>query len=46
MVRRGTTGAEAARVIAEYRLSGLVVSDREGIPIAVIPGSQVLSLQP
>jgi CBS domain-containing protein len=46
MVRRGTTGAEAAREIAEYRLSGLVVSDREGIPIAVIPGSQVLSLQP
>ena len=44
MVRRGTTGAEAARVIAEYRLSGLVVADDQGVPIAVIPGSQVLSL--
>ena len=44
MVRRGTTGAEAARVIAEYRLSGLVVADDEGVPIAVVPGSQVLSL--
>ena len=28
MVRRETTGAEAARVIAEYRLSGLVVAQR------------------
>ena len=44
MVRRGTTGAEAARVIAEYRLSALVVADDEGVPIAVVPGSQVLSL--
>ena len=44
MVRRGTTGAEAARVIAEYRLSGLVVADDDGVPIAVVPGSQVLSL--
>ena len=44
MVRRGTTGAEAARVIAEYRLSGLVVADEAGVPIAVVPGSQVLSL--
>jgi CBS domain-containing protein len=43
-VRRATTGAEAARVIAEYRLSGLVVADDAGIPIAVIPGSQLLSL--
>ncbi len=43
-VVRATTGAEAARVIAEYRLSGLVVADANGIPIAVIPGSQLLSL--
>lgn len=43
-VTRATTGAEAARVIAEYRLSGLVVADEEGIPIAVIPGSQLLTL--
>ncbi len=44
MVRRATTGAEAARVIAEYRLSGLVVAGDDGVPIAVIPGSQILSL--
>ncbi len=43
-VQRATTGAEAARVVAEYRLSGLVVADEEGVPIAVIPGSQILSL--
>jgi CBS domain-containing protein len=43
-VRRETTGAEAARVIAEYRLSGLVVADDDGNPIAVIPGSQILGL--
>lgn len=43
-VRRSTTGAEAARVIAEYRLNGLVVTDEREVPIAVIPGSQVLGL--
>lgn len=43
MVRRETTGAEAARVIAEYRLSALVVAT-DGRPIAVIPGSQILGL--
>jgi CBS domain-containing protein len=44
IVRRETTGAEAARVIAEYRLSGLVVANDEGVPIAVVPGSQILGL--
>ena len=44
MVRKSTTGAEAARVIAEYRLSGLVVADADGVPIAVVPGSQLLGL--
>jgi CBS domain-containing protein len=43
-VVRATTGAEAARVVAEYRLSGLVVADDAGVPIAVIPGSQLLTL--
>ena len=43
-VSKQTTGAEAARVIAEYRLSGLVVADDDGVPIAVIPGSQLLTL--
>lgn len=41
---RETTGAEAARVVAEYRLSGLVVADEAGVPIAVVPGSQILGL--
>lgn len=39
-----TTGAEAARVVAEYRLPGLVVVGRDGAPHAVIPGSQILGL--
>jgi CBS domain-containing protein len=43
-VRRETTGAEAARVMAEYRLPGLVVANDSDVPIAVIPGSQLLSL--
>jgi CBS domain-containing protein len=43
-VRRSTTGAEAARVVAEYRLSGLVVTGDDEVPIAVVPGSQILSL--
>ena len=43
-VQRATTGAEAARVVAEYRLSGLVVAGEDGVPIAVIPGSQLLGL--
>jgi CBS domain-containing protein len=44
MVENSTTGAEAARVVAEYRLSGLVVAGDGGVPIAVVPGSQLLSL--
>ncbi|KRE63494.1 CBS domain-containing protein [Nostocoides sp. Soil756] len=43
-VARSTTGAEAARVVAEYRLSALVVADDAGDPIAVIPGSQLLAI--
>ncbi len=43
-VRRETTGAEAARVVAEYRLSAVVVADDSGEPIAVIPGSQLFGL--
>ena len=31
-------------MVAEYRLSGLVVAGDDGVPIAVIPGSQLLSL--
>lgn len=44
MVHRSTTGAEAARMIAEFRLNGIVVADGAGEPIAVVPGSQLLSL--
>lgn len=43
-VRRDTTGAEAARTIAEFRLSGLVVVGDDDVPVAVIPGSQLLSV--
>lgn len=40
-----TTGAlEAAELIAGYRLSGLIVADESGLPVAVVPGSQVLKL--
>ncbi len=43
-VSRETLGSEAARVIAEYRLPGLVVADDAGVPIAVVPGSQLLAV--
>lgn len=43
-VTRATTGAEAARVVAEYRLRALVVVGPDGTPDAVIPGSQLLGL--
>ncbi len=43
-VRRDTTGAEAVRVLAEYRFPGVVVADDVGVPIAVVPGSQLLAL--
>lgn len=43
-VTRGTTGAEAARLIAEFRLPGLVVADAAGAAQAVIPGSQLLGV--
>lgn len=39
-----TTGAEAARLIAEFRLPGLVVADAAGAAQAVIPGSQLLGV--
>lgn len=44
IVRRETSGAEAARVIAEYRFPGLVVGDDDGVPIAVVPSDQILAL--
>lgn len=44
MVTMATTGAEAARVVAGYRLSAVVVADEQGVPVQVIPGSQLLGL--
>lgn len=40
----GTDVLDAARVLAERRLPGLIVLDEEGRPYAVLPGSQVLRL--
>ncbi len=39
-----TTGAEAARLVAEFRLQGLVVVGREGLANAVIAANQILGL--
>jgi CBS domain-containing protein len=33
---------EAAKLIGERRLPGVVVVDHEGVPVTVLPGSQVL----
>lgn len=43
-VSRETGALDAARIIAQHRLAGLVVADEHGIPIAVVPGTQVLKL--
>jgi len=39
-----TTALEAAGLIAAYRLSALIVADADGLPVAVVPGTQVLKL--
>jgi CBS domain-containing protein len=41
---RDTTGAEAVHIAAEYRLSALAVLGPESLPIALLPGSQLLAL--
>ena len=43
-VTRTTTALRAAQVIAEHHLAGLIVADEAGVPVAVVPGSQVLKL--
>lgn len=43
-VRRDTTGAEAVKVMAEYRMHGVVVAGADAVPEVVIPGSQLLGL--
>lgn len=44
LVHRETTGAEAAKTVAEFRLSALVVANGQGEPIAVLAGSQLLAV--
>lgn len=39
-----TDALEAARILAVNRLPGLVVTDTDGSPYAVLPGSQVVRL--
>jgi CBS domain-containing protein len=43
-VRRGTSALDAAALIAEYRMAALIVADDDGVPISVVPGTQVLRL--
>jgi CBS domain-containing protein len=43
-VTRSTSAVDAAALIAEYRLSGLIVADDRGVPVAVVPGTQVFRL--
>lgn len=44
MVQRSSRALEAATIIASLRISGVVVAGADGEPIAVVPGSQLLSL--
>ncbi|MEO6471572.1 MAG: CBS domain-containing protein [Aeromicrobium sp.] len=37
-----TDALDAARILAEHRLPGLIVLDEQGAPLTVLPGSQVL----
>lgn len=41
-VTLGTDALEAARILADARLPGLIVLDDDGAPYTVLPGSQVL----
>jgi hypothetical protein len=41
-VTLGTAALEAARILADRRLPGLIVLDDDGQPSTVLPGSQVL----
>jgi CBS domain-containing protein len=38
-VTRDTPALEAASIIAEHRLAGLIIADSSGVPVAVIPGT-------
>lgn len=39
-----TPAVEAARLLAGQNLPGLIVTDRDGLPVTVLPGTQVLRL--
>jgi CBS-domain-containing membrane protein len=39
-----TSALEAARLLAEQDLPGLIVTDDEGRPLSILPGTQVLRL--
>lgn len=41
-VTRGTDALEATRLLVDRALPGLVVIDDQGLPLVVLPGSQVL----
>lgn len=43
-VRFDTPAIEAARLLAEERLPGLIVVNDRGLPVTVLPGTQVLRL--
>ncbi|WP_141585038.1 CBS domain-containing protein [Actinomadura sp. WMMA1423] len=42
IVEPDSSALDAARLVAEHRLAGLIVVDSDRWPIAVIPGSQLL----
>ncbi|MER7449397.1 CBS domain-containing protein [Nocardia beijingensis] len=42
VVRLDTDALDAARLLAEHRLPGIVVTDNRGVPEAVLPASQVV----
>jgi CBS domain-containing protein len=44
LVTKDTDAVEAARALAEHRLTGLVVADDGGLPVAVLAGTEVLRL--
>ena len=44
LVTKDTDAVEAARALAEHRLTGLVVADAAGLPVAVLAGTEVLRL--
>ncbi|MGH8825025.1 MAG: CBS domain-containing protein [Jiangellaceae bacterium] len=42
VVHLDTPALEASRLLVEQSLPGLVVVDRDGLPLVILPGSQVL----